>query len=70
MNDEPGLHAQALALPFGPEALALWVELASMGNPDAPDELRRYARGEDAALRDPARQALDDLELSHDDPMP
>lgn len=70
MSGEHDLHARALAAPDGPDALALWIELAALGNPDAPDRLRAYARCDDPALRDPARVALEAMELSHDDPMP
>ena len=70
MCDEHELHERALTLADGPEALDLWIELAERGNPDAPDELRRYALNGDPELRDTARQALENLELSHDDPMP
>ena len=69
-EEEPVLHARALALSDGPEALALWIDLAARGNPDAPDALRRLARCGDPALRDPAREALEAMELSHDEPMP
>ena len=67
---EHELHARALAAPEGSEALALWIKLAALGSLDAPEELRRYARCDDPALRDPAREALEEMELSHDDPMP
>ena len=69
-ESEHDLYERALALPEGPQALTLWTELAALGNPDAPDELRRYARSGDARLSDPAREALEAMELSHDDPMP
>lgn len=70
MSDEPGLHALALDAREGPDALALWIELAARGNPDAPERLRAYARSLDPEIRDPARATLEDLGLSHDEPMP
>ncbi len=68
--DEHDLHKRALAAEEGPSALELWIELAALGNPDAADRLREYARCDDPELRDPARAALGEMELSHDDPMP
>lgn len=70
VEDERSLHERALALGEGPEALSLWVDLAARGNPDAPERLRVYARCDDPGLRDPAREALEELGLSHDEPMP
>ena len=64
MNDEHELHARALVLSDGPPALQLWIELARLGNPDAPDALRRYARSDNPALRDPARETLTAMELT------
>ncbi|GEM_PF-6265558 len=70
MSEEPELHRRALAETDDLAALELWRELAARGNPDAPERLRAYARGDDPRLRDPARETLTALELSHDDPMP
>lgn len=70
VTDEPTLHARALAAPEGPDALALWIDLAARGNPDAPERLRAYARLDSPELRESARTALEELELSHDEPMP
>ena len=70
MSEESDLHTRALAAPEGPGALALWIDLAALGNPDAPDRLRAYARMDSPELRGPARAALEDLGLSHDEPMP
>ena len=68
--DEHELHERALAEEDEDRALALWIELAARGNPDAPDELRRVARSPDRARRGLAYETLMDLGLSHDDPMP
>lgn len=69
-SDEHRLHERALVERDDVEALRLWVELAARGNPDAPERLRGYVRCDDPQLRGPARQALEDLGLSHDEPMP
>ena len=69
-SEEQQIHAHALVASEGPRALALWIDLAARGNPDAPDRLRTYARMTSPELSRPAREALEDLGLSHDEPMP
>ena len=68
--DEAALHERALAETDALAALALWRALAARGNPDAPDRLRAYARRDAPELREPARETLEALGLTHDDPMP
>ena len=69
-TEEQGLHERALAETNDLRALDLWIELGARGNPDAPERLRAYARCDASELNDPARQALEAMGLSHDDPMP
>lgn len=70
VSDEERLHARALDEPDALAALELWRELAARGNPEAPERLREYADSRDSALREPARETLAELGLSHDEPMP
>lgn len=69
-NDESRLHERALAEEIDEIALPLWIELGAWGNPEAPERLRGYARCDDPDLYGPAREALEAMGLSHDDPMP
>ena len=69
-TEESRLHERALAETIDEVALPLWIELGARGNPDAPERLRGYARGDDPDLYGPAREALEAMGLSHDDPMP
>lgn len=68
-NSEADLHRRALAALDDLTALGLWQELATRGNPDAPERLRAYAQSLSPELRDPARETLEAMELSHDEPM-
>ena len=68
--DEATLHRRALAETDDERSLGLWVELATLGNPEAPDRLRVFARCDDPVFRDPARAALLEMGLSHETPMP
>lgn len=68
--DESRLHERALAETNDHAALEMWVELGARGNPDAADRLREYARCDAPELSRPARDALESMGLSHEDPMP